>query len=320
MMRPFRPVLLLVGAALPLAVRARSLCSVMHPTSSAVLSMFSRPGVGPPSKLAIHARARGCDDDELDLDLVMNNGDASAVLALDDLGGSDLGLDDGTASVPRARRRKRDRADKAPNRLGKPGLKGFVPSATDPDKVRPSLDDVERISRGQRAKQRGVGSRATPHRLNADERAEWERAKRRGWLQLQGRGYRKERKGSPLLNIFRQLSDAHGRVAIWVELGAAGTPGAHPDGMPVDWVAMDVTPLRNLEAASTAIDAAAGVATPFLWEGAEPVVVDPDHVPTEEELLTRPIWNVPFHEVRFEAADRTAAKALAKTLVEVLHK
>ena len=31
---------------------------------------------------------------------------------------------------------------------------------------RPSLDDIERISKGQAAKSRGVGSRQVPHRLN----------------------------------------------------------------------------------------------------------------------------------------------------------
>ena len=39
--------------------------------------------------------------------------------------------------------------------------------------IRPSLDDVERISKGQAAKRRGTGSRAVPHRLNEMERKEW---------------------------------------------------------------------------------------------------------------------------------------------------
>ena len=43
--------------------------------------------------------------------------------------------------------------------------------------IRPSLDDVERISRGQAAKKRGTGSRAVPHRLNNMERKELELAK-----------------------------------------------------------------------------------------------------------------------------------------------
>ena len=50
------------------------------------------------------------------------------------------------------------------------------------------LEDVERLTRGEAAKRRGTGSRAVPHRLNADERALWDLAKvrvhvRRGLLQ-----------------------------------------------------------------------------------------------------------------------------------------
>ena len=75
---------------------------------------------------------------------------------------------------------------------------------------RPSLDDVDKISRGQGARVRGTGSRAVPHRLNRDERAEYERAQRKGFLELRSNaGYRKERKGSPLFNIWRQWNDCH---------------------------------------------------------------------------------------------------------------
>lgn len=38
------------------------------------------------------------------------------------------------------------------------------------DSGRPSLDDVERLSRGQAAKKRGTGSRGVCHRLNESER------------------------------------------------------------------------------------------------------------------------------------------------------
>lgn len=38
------------------------------------------------------------------------------------------------------------------------------------DPGRPSLDDVERLSRGQAAKKRGTGSRGVCHRLNESER------------------------------------------------------------------------------------------------------------------------------------------------------
>ncbi len=46
-------------------------------------------------------------------------------------------------------------------------------------KGRPSIDDVERLSRGEGAKRRGVGSREVPHRLNSDERVQFDLAKKR---------------------------------------------------------------------------------------------------------------------------------------------
>ena len=44
---------------------------------------------------------------------------------------------------------------------------------------RPTLDDVERISRGDAAKARGTGSRQIPHRLNAEERKQYDIAKQK---------------------------------------------------------------------------------------------------------------------------------------------
>jgi len=73
---------------------------------------------------------------------------------------------------------------------------------------RPSLDDIERISKGLAATKRGVGSRMVPHRLNNAERIEWDLAKSRKFLQLRGTGWRKERGDSPLANIYRNYCDS----------------------------------------------------------------------------------------------------------------
>lgn len=43
---------------------------------------------------------------------------------------------------------------------------------------RPTLDDVRRISQGDAAKSRGTGSRAVPHRLNAEERRDYDLAQK----------------------------------------------------------------------------------------------------------------------------------------------
>lgn len=63
---------------------------------------------------------------------------------------------------------------------------------------RPTLDDVQRISQGDAARSRGTGSRAVPHRLNAEERKQYDLAKQKGVLTLAGSGYRREREcGQP---------------------------------------------------------------------------------------------------------------------------
>ena len=83
---------------------------------------------------------------------------------------------------------------------------------------RANLDDVENLSYGKGAKkQRGTGSRFTCHRLNRDERQIFDRAKRDGFLVVRGTGYRKNRKGSPVWNTFRQRCDALARVCVVVE-------------------------------------------------------------------------------------------------------
>jgi len=82
---------------------------------------------------------------------------------------------------------------------------------------RPRIDDVENLSRGKAARKRGTGSRFVCHRLNQQERKCYETAKQNHFLCARGNGYRKERKGSPLWNIFRQRCDALEEVCIMIE-------------------------------------------------------------------------------------------------------
>jgi hypothetical protein len=95
---------------------------------------------------------------------------------------------------------------------------------------RPTLDDVQRLSQGQRAKTRGWGSRQVCHRLNEMERKAFDLAKDRGYLTIRGTGYRKERKGSPLANIYRQMCDANAQHCVVVE----NLPGGQMDCVLVD--------------------------------------------------------------------------------------
>jgi hypothetical protein len=74
---------------------------------------------------------------------------------------------------------------------------------------RPTVDDVDRISWGKPAKKKTTGSRGVPHRLNEEERKLYDFARQKGFLEVPGSGWRKERRGAPLLNTYRNWYDLH---------------------------------------------------------------------------------------------------------------
>jgi hypothetical protein len=100
---------------------------------------------------------------------------------------------------------------------------------------RPTIDDVERISWGKPAKKKGTGSRGVPHRLNLDERFLFDNARRKGYLEVKGSGWRSQRREAPLLNTYRSLCDARGQVSIVL----------HKSNTGVDELVLDLSPLRN---------------------------------------------------------------------------
>ena len=113
---------------------------------------------------------------------------------------------------------------------------------------RPSLDDVQRISVGDAAKRRGTGSRQVPHRLNSEERRAYDIAKAKGFLTLDGTGfYRRERKGSPLGNIWRQFCDAKAQPCVLVAKGDEA-----------DSVLLDLSPLRLLDTSAVSVEGHTG--------------------------------------------------------------
>ncbi|OEU06447.1 hypothetical protein FRACYDRAFT_200782 [Fragilariopsis cylindrus CCMP1102] len=128
-------------------------------------------------------------------------------------------------------------------------------SVVRPKVFRPDLDDVERLSYGKGAKkQRGTGSKYHCHRLNQEERKLFELAKKKScgnsnssgnsfyssFLTVRGNGYRKNRKGSPLHNIFRQRCDALEELCVIVEKRNSGSSGS-ADG---DRLMIDFSTLR----------------------------------------------------------------------------
>ena len=196
---------------------------------------------------------------------------------------------------------------------------------------RPDIADVERISRGDAAKRRGTGSRAVPHRLNEAERLAWELAKRRYFVTLAGSGYRRERKGSPLGNSWRQFCDANAFPAVSVQQGEASTS-----------VVVDLSPLREqaadalLAARDTCLRLAASLGVG--WDdiapptGAQRILALAGQLPVDPAPATSttaftlpedlgedvwrlsPIWELQPITVSFSTEDRAAAKALAEAL------
>lgn len=207
-----------------------------------------------------------------------------------------------------------------------------------------SRDDVDRLSRGQPSKRKGYGSRGVPHRLNESERAEMDRAAKKGFLVVDGSGIRRARKGSPLVNIHRQWCDARAKPQIVVSKAAA----VH-DGDVVDQVICDLSPLRlnglfddpDLVAGylvkwKTDIFTAASNAGLVLQEDDDGYddeeedhgegspdfaagdfddnVITFDSQQLQEAWATQPIWKLPVVSVGVFEGHRSKAKTMAKEL------
>ena len=125
---------------------------------------------------------------------------------------------------------------------------------------------------------------------------------------LSGTGYRRERKGSPLMNSWRQYADCHAWPCVLVQNGSTDPPRP-------DVVVVDLSTLRDSrERCRETRDAALALAAPL---GAS-LTGDDTELPEEEEQGSGArgfaIWNLPAVALEFTCADRPAAKALAEAL------
>lgn len=174
--------------------------------------------------------------------------------------------------------------------------------------IRPTLDDVERISKGERARRRGTGSRSVPHRLNAFERDEWELAKKRRFVVLDGTGWRRERGDSPLLNSFRNYCDSVSIPCISLMRGnGAGT--IH------DKVLVDFSPLRVSLLSSIASDvkemAGRFSSVVSITDDCGVSVAD-----VGKSLDSLPIWRIPVISIEFEFNVRADARKFASSIAK----
>jgi hypothetical protein len=195
------------------------------------------------------------------------------------------------------------------------------------DVWRPTPDDVDRISWGRPAKKKGTGSRGVPHRLNSEERVLYDLARRKGFLEIAGSGWRKQRSDAPLANTYRSWCDAVAVPCLVLHKGS-----------PLDELVLDLSPLRTpagfAEAAAFCLSLP-GAVDGALIEGEAVVHDDDDEVagaeaeagpaPGAADILaaradafaTEPIHRLPWFALSWARA-RPDAKALAKLLAAEL--
>lgn len=203
------------------------------------------------------------------------------------------------------------------------------------DVWRPDVNDVERISWGKPAKKKGTGSRGVPHRLNLDERFLFDNARKKGFLETEGSGWRSQRREAPLLNSYRSLCDARGQASIVLHKGSAG----------IDELVCDLSPLRNPEifddVARKCLELLEGGEVVFQGKGSDEPSVDEEEEETEDLFMTltivddaikdskmnsddndvgpwetRPIYQLPPYCISWEL-QRSEAKALGKSLAKI---
>ena len=166
---------------------------------------------------------------------------------------------------------------------------------------RPSLDDVDRISYGKRANKRGTGSYNICHRLNKDERQLYNQAKSNNYLITKGTAYRRRRKGSPVVNTYRQRCDALDQVCIVIEKHSG-----------FDRIKIDVSTLR-LKDDTVCILQIWNMINEKYPEVIEHTTNECIGMPLVDEstLKTKAIWNIDPRCIVIEITDRTVVKSIA---------
>jgi hypothetical protein len=203
-------------------------------------------------------------------------------------------------------------------------------------KGRPITSDVERISWGKPAKKKGTGSRGVPHRLNEEERKQFDMAIRKGFLQIHGSGWRKQRRGSPILNSWRNWCDARCNPSI--VLHKSTSPESQPDS-----IIVDLSPLRipmqfqdissfceSQILQSNGLTASQYSESEDENEDLDSIDVDNEEISTLDEDLslqdntdlqdlwdTKPIYHLSPHYILWESADRNLAKEVCKNIANL---
>ena len=89
---------------------------------------------------------------------------------------------------------------------------------------------------------KGTGSRGVPHRLNQNERVIFDYACKKGFVEIDGSGWRKQRRDAPLGNTYRSYCDARAQPVVAILKDKEG----------IDAVFVDLSPLRSPPMATSA--------------------------------------------------------------------
>ena len=193
---------------------------------------------------------------------------------------------------------------------------------------RSSRDSIGRVSRCQSSRKK-KGRQRVQHRLNEDEKAEMDRAARKGFLSLVARRNWRTRKGSPLMKLHREWCDSRGKPQI-VLLKAVGDRS-------VDKVLVDLSPLRLnglfddlgqaddllIKWKAEILMAASNAGMDLACEEDEG---EPDETTTAfsasnddistNEWATKPIWKLPVVSIGIFRGERVNAKAMSKAIAD----
>jgi hypothetical protein len=204
-------------------------------------------------------------------------------------------------------------------------LESFLKNRKSEEKCwRPTVQDVERISFGLPAKVKGTGSRGVPHRLNEEERTLYDMARRKGFLEVAGSGWRSQRRDAPLLNTYRSLCDARGQVNIVLHKGSISSSTSEiQDSVVIDFSTLRISKnsLQEISAAlihevnlDGGIVVGAGISEydSLIEDDNDTTIIMNDPQP----WLTRPIYQLSPFCVKWDLS-RPDAKSLGKQLASL---
>ena len=205
-----------------------------------------------------------------------------------------------------------------------------------PNRTKQISRDNDRPSRSHVAKEKRSGGSA--NRLSEQEHKELERASKRGYVTLEGTGYRRGRKGSAVANTHREWCDSRSKPQI-ILCKASG-------GRPLDNVIIDLSPLRlgtlsedmsfvdeflirwKAEILTAAEGAGMFLNSEYVEDNCESLDLNQEeqdeHSATKffmaidsDSWVTQPIWRLPAISMGVFEGERSQAKAMARELAQL---